>query len=98
MSDVLELELAMLARLKFDGPQVSNIVYAPVLDPDTAEMADSYFSWGGCICCRDGGALVHDVHIVAFVGSGTGCTMSTVEAVCGSCLCGLINGDWSGCL
>ena len=98
MSDVLDRESAMLARLGYDGPQVSNIVYQPVLDPESAEMADSYFLWSGCICCRDGGALVHDTHIVAFMGSGTGCTMSTVEPICGSCLCGLINNDWTGCL
>jgi hypothetical protein len=93
-----DYEGALFAWLGYDSAAVSNVVYDIVKDEESGEYADAYFSWAGCDCCNtDGstrGGSVHDVNIVAF-GAGSVVVGQTLAQVCGDCLCGLINGDWS---
>jgi hypothetical protein len=99
MVDGFDFEGALLARLGLDTEAVSHVVYDLVEDPDTGEYAEAYFCWAGCDCCNYDGATrggsVYDVDVVAF-GAGTEIIGQTLAQVCGECLCGLINGDWSG--
>lgn len=94
----LDYEGALFAWLGYDSDAVKTVVYDIVTDEETGEYADAYFSWGGCDCCNlDGatrGGSVYDVNIVAF-GAGSEIVGQTLAQVCGDCLCGLINGDWS---
>lgn len=94
----LDYEGALLARLGLDVEGVSHVVYAPVENYETGEYADPYFSWAGCDCCNlDGatrGGSVYDVEVVAWCPSRV--VSKTSAQICGECLCGLINGDWSG--
>lgn len=93
-----DLEQALFAWLGYDSAAVRNIVYDIVKDEESGEYADAYFCWAGCDCCNtDGstrGGSVHDVNIIAF-GAGSVVVGQTLAQVCGACLCGLINGDWS---